>query len=80
MTELFGIPVIESSFIPENQPKIQIRSDVPVSDKFRATMDKWLLDRFGTESVAYMVSGNYVMNPKTAVKLRIACRTWVNDV
>lgn len=49
-----GLNIIEHPLMPSTQPRMKLKHDVPVSDKFRAEFDQWLLEFFGTERVAYM--------------------------
>ena len=62
---LFGLPVITSSLIPDEVPKLSLHPDAPVGDKFRAEMNQWLLDMFGTKKVAFVINGKqFVIHPK----------------
>ena len=50
-----GMKVYTNSFILP-LPKIKLSPLVPVSDTFRASMDAWLLEMFGTEEAMYVVN------------------------
>lgn len=56
-----GLQIVEHPFIPATQPKLKLRPNVPVTEKFRAEMDVWLLEMFGTERVCYVMSGKVLM-------------------
>lgn len=51
---LFGMRVIESMAL-SREPKLKVRSDVPMSPAARAAMNAWLLERFGDQEVAYIM-------------------------
>jgi hypothetical protein len=42
-------------WLPMKEPKIKLRSSVPVSDRFRAEMDAWLLETFGERHFCYFL-------------------------
>ena len=71
MDSILGMPIISSPFVPAEQPKLKLRHDVPVTDAFRAEMDAWLLEMFGTERVAYVLQGKHIYaNPETVAMIR----------
>ena len=53
----WGSPKFIHSPLLDPQPKLRIRDDVPVSDKFRAEMNQWLADTFGytEDKFAYLM-------------------------
>jgi hypothetical protein len=68
-----GFRVHESNHIPEETvPKFQLSEKVNVSDEFRAKMNKWLLDFFGTKTVStmYIVGHNIIANPQAVASLK----------
>jgi len=75
-----GLRVVESVHMPARRPKIQLRQQAPVSDRFRAEMDAWLLATFGDEAYMLVVNtgalgfgpsgGMIVTNPANLVMLR----------
>lgn len=68
-----GLRIIESPYVPTAEQKLKLRPDVHVTDKFRAEMDAWLMEMFGTRTVAYIfntgIHGGIVMNPANVVKI-----------
>lgn len=65
-----GIRVIPSHFV-QPVPKIQLSPDFEwCTPEFRAETNRWFLERFGTKEVAYMVNGNFLMNPKQIAMLK----------
>lgn len=52
-----GIEIHSSPLVPSHVPNITFdpqRKCAWATPEFRATMDKWLLDRFGSHAVAFM--------------------------
>ena len=71
MNTLFGLKVIEDPRLPPERPKIQIRPQVVCSDNFRAEMNAWLAETFGSEPNIWMSPGiGYVMHPITAANIK----------
>ena len=66
-----GFDIIES----RTPPKLQLSVSAPVSDKFRAEMNAWLVDMFGYQDnvvpkgMAYMFGNTIVMRPEFVVLL-----------
>ena len=52
------------------EPVLKLRASVPVSDEFRAEMDAWLLERFGTREVVYRIGGELFASPGVISNLR----------
>ena len=70
-TESFaGIKIIAHPLLPSELPKLMLHPDVPVTDEFRTKMNAWLLEMFGTKSVAFMVSGSLFASPKNVTILK----------
>ena len=70
MQFLSGIRVIESPLV-QPVPKIQLSHDFNAcSPEFKATFNRWLLDRFGTKEVVFVTSDAIFMSPKHAAMLR----------
>lgn len=75
-----GMKIFQSPLV-QPVPAIQVR-DIKLKDgtsilseRFRAETNAWLLDRFGTREVAYMIGGGpmgdgIVMNPKHIAVLK----------
>ena len=70
----YGMKIVESQYV-QPVPKIQMASNFEwCSDEFRQDMNNWLLKRFGTKCVAYMLGKDtIVMHPSHARQLRIEC-------
>lgn len=68
--EICGISVISSPLIPPRQPILELRSDVPCTEEFRSSFNKWLLDTFGETSYVYMIGDRILLNPQHLVMLR----------
>lgn len=60
---LNGIPIQTSSMLNEFKPKLELSSNASVTDEFRATFNKWLLDMFGSERLFYMTENGLIMHP-----------------
>lgn len=71
---MLGVRIFSSPLL-EPKPKLKLSESCPVSDEFRAEMDAWLLDRFGTDTdnVAIQVPGGLVVAPSVLRALR---ETW----
>lgn len=66
----------ESSFVPAFVPVLQLHPDFEwCSDEFRAQMNAWLLQRFGTQMVAWHVGGEIHCAPLVYRALRDAFPT-----
>lgn len=48
MLDFLGIRIFEAPEL-EPKPKLKLSPSCPVSDKFRAEMDAWLLEMFGVD-------------------------------
>ena len=85
MNSLFGFKVVEHPLLPSELPVISfdpLRKCTWATPEYRASVDAWLLKRFGTQNVAFMFDpralglGNFAggpmfaMNPKHAVMLK----------
>ena len=53
-----GMKVVVNPRIPEREPTIKISSQIELPHKLRAEFDSWLLERFGTKTVYYIVNGS----------------------
>lgn len=69
---LFGMKVIVSPVI-QPVPVLQISPDFKwCSDEFRAKHNAWLLERFGTKDVVYVMNGDTaVISPRHAAMIRL---------
>ena len=56
IAELYGIKIIANDAIPEKQPILELSRKINVSDRFRAEMNAWLLEKFGYVTVMYVFS------------------------
>lgn len=67
-----GFEVIISDLMPDEIPRLKICEHMPwCGPEVRAETNAWLLDRFGTTPVAYMLSGNkLVLGAKNAALIR----------
>lgn len=78
-----GIPIHMSPLVPAEVPKVTFdpqRKCTWASEAYRAELNAWLLQRFGTEAVAFMIDTSYLfggrgrrevfISPKHAVMLR----------
>lgn len=87
MPTLMGIRVMPSPHV-QPVPVIQVR-DIKLKDgtpilspAFRAEMNRWFLERFGTVDVAYMFDrsafgpGGILMNPKQVAMLQMYSRDY----
>lgn len=70
-----GIPI----FVTPDVPRRQLSEDVPVSPEFRAEMNAWMRDFFGTTNVledgqviTTHYGKNFHMNPRTYAQLQKA--------
>lgn len=70
MSNLFGMQIIEHPLVPERSPRMTLSHKVPVSDEFRKEFDAWLLEFFGTEATAIVMSGKLFVNPANMVIIR----------
>ena len=59
---LDGIQIYVSPLLNEFNPKLQLSRKVDVTDEFRATFNKWLLDMFGAERAFYMTENGLYMH------------------
>lgn len=73
-SRLFGMDIIEAPV--RLVPKIKLGDAAPVSDKFRAEFNAWLVQVFGTRDVspvqprmAYMFGNKILMRPEAVVRL-----------
>ena len=65
-----GVRIIESPHI-RPVPKLQMSPTFKwCSEEFRGSMNTFLLDTFGTKTVAYMLDGTLVTPPGTITTLR----------
>lgn len=71
---LYGIDVLVEQ--PKLVQKLILKDDLPITDKFRAEMNAWLLDMFGTKDVSvipkgtvYMFNNTMIIRPEMAVML-----------
>lgn len=73
MDSLFGMKIVSHSLIPP-VPKIQLsRSFNACSPEFKAEMNAWLLDTFGTYIPTYIIGGNTIVcDPRIVAKLKEA--------
>ena len=71
LAQFCGMRVVSSPFI-EPVPKLQLSHDFNAcSLEMKAGMNKWLLDRFGTRDVAFLLGNNTVaLNPKHLAMLQ----------
>lgn len=71
MNTLFGMKVLTSPYILP-APVLQVSpSFTACTDAFRAEMNQWLLDRFGTKDVAYVVDKNtLILNHDMLAKIK----------
>jgi len=60
---LNGIPIQTSSMLNEFKPKLELSSNVSVTDEFRTSFNKWLLDMFGAERAFYMTVNGLFTHP-----------------
>lgn len=69
--DALGIGIVESPLL-EPKPKLKLSPGCPVSDEFRAEMDAWLLERFGTEDpqIVALPGGVLAVPPSVARALR----------
>jgi hypothetical protein len=72
-TTLFGMRV----FVSRDHPRMQLPTDLPLPDAFRAEFNAWMADFFGWDNVvpdgkAYQIGDTVHMNPRTFVELRKA--------
>jgi hypothetical protein len=59
-----GLRVIESRNLREFVPVLALKSDVIVSEDFRNTFNKWLIDMFGQKRQFLMIEGKTIaMHP-----------------
>lgn len=70
LSRFCGIQITPHPYAPSELPKLKLRPDVPVTDKFRAEMDAWLLEMFGTEKVVFMWQGGILASPENVVMLK----------
>lgn len=87
MSTLFGMKVIQSRLLPSELPTITFDPQQKctwATPEYRASMNAWLLKRFGTQQVAFvfdpraleMAGGKmFAMNPRHMAMLRSAART-----
>jgi hypothetical protein len=87
MNTLFGLRVIESPLVPSELPTITFdpqRKCTWATPEYRASVDAWLLKRFGTQQVSFMFDPRalglpggpmFAMNPRHAAMIRSASRT-----
>lgn len=72
MKYLNGYPVVVSPDM-DNQPKIRLRHDAPVTADFRAEYQAWLTEFFGTEDCIYFIQRNgrdtIVCGPNSVAKI-----------
>lgn len=69
---LFGMPVYESPLI-RSVPKIQLSPGFKYcTPEFRAEMNQWLLEQFGTKHVAYAFDGRLALSPEQMRLLKMA--------
>lgn len=66
----FGIPIYESSLIPDKVPVIELSEKVNVSPEFRVKTNAWYIEMFGYKSIAYVIEGGLVASPKVLAALR----------
>lgn len=76
-SRLFGMDIVESPV--HTVPKLKLRADTPVSDKFRAEFDAWLLEMFGTRDdspipfgTAYVFGNTIIMRRDAVMALNCA--------
>lgn len=55
---LFGMKIVTNPSIPENEPKIKLSNDIELPEKFRKDFNAWLLERFGTNRVFYVIDSS----------------------
>jgi len=72
---LFGMSIISSDLIPENQPRVQLSNKVNVSQEFRVKCNAQYLDWFGVESFAHIIGEEIAMNPKHVAALKLISYT-----
>lgn len=70
-TSLRGFQIVESKFITPI-PKLQLSSGFDeCSAEMKASMNKYLLDMFGTYTPAYVIGSQVFVSPKHAAMLRL---------
>lgn len=87
MSTLFGMKVIQSPLLPSELPTLTFDPQQKctwATPEYRASMDAWLLKRFGMQQVSFMFDPRalglgggpmFAMNPKHIAMLRSASRT-----
>ena len=61
--KLAGLNLVTSNKLEPYVPKMKVRSDLMITDKGRAEMDKWLLDFFGEEPNIMRMGDTLIMHP-----------------
>lgn len=86
---LFGLKVVESPLVPSELPTITFdpqRKCAWATSEYRASVDAWLLKRFGTQQVAFMFDPRalglgggpmFAMNPKHVSMLKMNSRQFI---
>lgn len=70
MNPCSGISIIESPFV-QPVPRLQLSHDFDAcSPESKASFNRWLLERFGTKDVAYVIGGKVFVNPKHAALIK----------
>ena len=61
MIQLGDLKIVAHPLLPDMQPRMKLRSNCPVSDKFRIEFNQWLEEFFGFERCYIMISGHTIM-------------------
>ena len=71
MDSIFGMKVMTSSLV-QPVPVLQLSHDFAAcTEQFKSDMNKWLLDKFGTKEVAYVINKDtIVLNKEMLSKIK----------
>jgi hypothetical protein len=68
---IFGMNIVESSFITE-VPRLQLSYNYCGTEEFKAEMNEWLKQKFGTYMPVYIIGGNAIaMHPNNVALLKM---------
>ena len=70
MKTIFGMKIAVSHHV-NDAPKIKLRGDLLLSDKFRADFNTYLLDLFGVEPQVIILGDTLYVSPKTYYEFRL---------
>ena len=63
--------VVVSPGIPEREPRIKLSNKIELPPKFRKDFNDWLLERFGTKRVYFMLNDTLCTHPNNLQALRM---------